>query len=61
MVLLDTNFVEHLAGRFNLLPRASKLGSDSCFALAYDLTLVTHDVGEFSRVGGLRIEDWQVA
>ncbi len=23
------------------------------------LTLVTHNVGEFSRVKGLRIEDWQ--
>jgi len=28
-------------------------------ALAKDLTLVTHNVREFSRVDGLRIEDWQ--
>ena len=31
----------------------------AAIALAYDLTLVTHDTGEFSRVPGLRIEDWQ--
>ena len=28
-------------------------------ALANDLTLVTHNTGEFSRVEGLRIEDWE--
>jgi len=28
-------------------------------ALARGLVLVTHNVGEFSRVGGLLIEDWQ--
>jgi tRNA(fMet)-specific endonuclease VapC len=28
-------------------------------ALAHDLTLVTHNVREFSRVQGLRIEDWE--
>lgn len=28
-------------------------------ALAHDLTLVTHNVGEFSRVPRLRIEDWE--
>ena len=28
-------------------------------ALAHDLTLVTHNVGEFSRVPGLKLEDWQ--
>lgn len=28
-------------------------------ARARDLVLVTHNVGEFSRVGGLRHEDWQ--
>jgi len=29
-------------------------------ALAYDVTLVTHNVQEFSRVEGLKIEDWEV-
>ena len=27
-------------------------------ALAYDLTLVTHNAEEFSRVPRLRVEDW---
>ena len=29
-------------------------------ALANNLTLVTHNIGEFSRVEGLQIEDWEV-
>lgn len=29
-------------------------------ALAHDCTLVTHNTQEFSRVPGLRIEDWQL-
>jgi len=29
-------------------------------AIARDLTLVTHNTSEFSRVPGLIIEDWQV-
>jgi len=28
-------------------------------ARAYDLVLVTHNVREFSRVAGLRLEDWE--
>lgn len=28
-------------------------------AKARDLTLVTHNTGEFSRVAGLRLEDWE--
>ncbi len=28
-------------------------------ALLEDLTLVTHDINDFSRIPGLRIEDWQ--
>lgn len=28
-------------------------------ARARDLVLITHNVGEFSRVSGLRVEDWQ--
>ncbi len=30
-------------------------------ALAHDLTLVTHNLREFSRVAGLKIEDWEDA
>ena len=33
----------------------------AAIALACDLTLVTHNTGEFGRVEGLRIEDWEVA
>ena len=29
-------------------------------ALAYDLTVVTHNTREFSRVPGLKLEDWEV-
>lgn len=28
-------------------------------ALARDLTLITHNIREFSRVDGLRVEDWE--
>lgn len=31
----------------------------AAIAVANDLTLVTHNVSEFSRVGGLKIEDWE--
>jgi tRNA(fMet)-specific endonuclease VapC len=29
-------------------------------ALANDFTLVTHNTGEFSRVKGLKLEDWEL-
>lgn len=29
-------------------------------ALAHDLILVTHNVREFARIAGLRIEDWEI-
>ena len=28
-------------------------------ALAHDLTLVTHNLREFSRIAGLKVEDWE--
>jgi tRNA(fMet)-specific endonuclease VapC len=28
-------------------------------ALAHGLTLVTHNTGEFGRIAGLQLEDWQ--
>src|SRR5215831_20151469 len=31
----------------------------AAIAVAHDLTLVTHNIREFSRVEGLRIEDWE--
>jgi tRNA(fMet)-specific endonuclease VapC len=30
-------------------------------ALAHDITLVTHNLREFSRVAGLKVEDWEQA
>jgi tRNA(fMet)-specific endonuclease VapC len=32
----------------------------AAIALAYDLTVVTHNTREFSRVPGLKLEDWEV-
>ena len=32
----------------------------AAIALTHDLTLVTHNSGEFNRVSGLRVEDWSV-
>ncbi len=32
----------------------------AAIALANDMTLVTHNTGEFGRVTGLHIEDWEV-
>jgi predicted nucleic acid-binding protein len=31
----------------------------AAIALAESVTLVTHNTGEFSRIPGLQIEDWQ--
>ena len=33
----------------------------AAIALTHDLTLVTHNVSEFSRVNGLRLEDWEAS
>jgi tRNA(fMet)-specific endonuclease VapC len=32
----------------------------AAIALARDLTLVTHNTNEFSRIAGLKLEDWQI-
>ncbi len=32
----------------------------AAIGLAHDITVVTHNTREFSRVAGLRIEDWEV-
>jgi len=33
----------------------------AAIALANDCILVTHNTGEFSRIAGLKLEDWEVA
>jgi len=32
----------------------------AAIALANDCVLVTHNIGEFSRIAGLKLEDWEV-
>ena len=49
--------------RAELARRGTPIGPNdlmiAAIALAYDLTLVTHNTSEFSRVPGLRLEDWE--
>lgn len=49
--------------RTDLTGRGLTIGPNDLFiasiARARDLTLVTHNLGEFSRVEGLKIEDWE--
>jgi tRNA(fMet)-specific endonuclease VapC len=50
--------------RANLATLGTPIGSNdlqiAAIALANNLTLVTHNTGEFSRVEGLKLEDWEV-
>ena len=49
--------------RADLEGRGQLIGANdlliSAIALAHDLTLVTHNTAEFSRVVGLQLEDWE--
>jgi tRNA(fMet)-specific endonuclease VapC len=49
--------------RADLARRGMPIGPNDLFiastALAHELTLVTHNVAEFSRVVGLKLEDWE--
>lgn len=49
--------------RANLEKSGTPIGPNdlhiAAIALANDLTLVTHNLGEFSRVVGLELEDWE--
>ena len=49
--------------RADLATQGKPIGANdlmiAAIARAHDLTLVTHNTGEFSRVIGLRIEDWE--
>lgn len=51
--------------RAELKRQGRPIGSNDLFiaatALAYDLTLVTHNTREFGRVPGLKLEDWEEA
>ncbi len=51
--------------RADLAAQGTPIGANdlmiAAIARAHDLILVTHNTGEFSRVAGLRIEDWERA
>jgi tRNA(fMet)-specific endonuclease VapC len=49
----------------DLLAQGKPIGPNdtliAAIARAHEATLITHNTGEFSRVAGLRMEDWEVA
>ncbi|MEQ1559657.1 MAG: type II toxin-antitoxin system VapC family toxin [Methyloglobulus sp.] len=56
---------EHYATQFTQLKAAGiPIGANdlwiACHALSQDATLVTHNLREFGRISGLRLEDWAV-
>jgi tRNA(fMet)-specific endonuclease VapC len=61
----DTMAAE-IAGRYgaDLAARGMPIGAHdlqiAAIAFAHDLTLVTHNTREFSRLAGLRLEDWEL-
>ncbi len=61
----DDTAAEHF-GRIgaDLLKRGTPIGANdlviAATALAHQVILVTHNTSEFSRVPGLRMEDWEV-
>ena len=64
-VVYDTNIrlCEHYATQFTQLKDAgTPIGANDlwigCHALSIDATLVTHNLREFERIIGLRLEDW---
>lgn len=64
-VQYDTNprLCEHYATQFTQLKEdGTPIGANDlwigCHALSMDATLVTHNLREFKRITGLRLEDW---
>ena len=64
-VLYDTSrsLCEHYAKHFlQLKSRGTPIGANdlwiACHALSQQATLVSHNVREFERIEGLRLEDW---
>jgi tRNA(fMet)-specific endonuclease VapC len=59
----DASAHRHAELRAHLAPLGTQVGPHdamiAAIALANGLTLVTHNTREFSRIAGLRIEDWQ--
>jgi predicted nucleic acid-binding protein len=66
--LLDTNIVSNiarypkgLAAQRLMIADARHVGVSIVVARALDLTLVTDNLSEFSRVPGLAVENWLIA
>ena len=62
----DDACAEHYGAlRASLAAAGRPIGPDNLLiaatALAHDLTLVTHNLREFSRVAGLKVEDWELS
>ena len=60
----DVKAAEHFGDIFaDLESRRQRIGDRDMLIAAHarsrDYTLVTHNTGEFNRVDGLRVEDWQ--
>lgn len=59
----DASAVEYARLRQDLRASGTPVGPNdlmiAAIAVAQDLTLVTHNVREFSRVAELKVEDWQ--
>jgi tRNA(fMet)-specific endonuclease VapC len=66
-VQYDTNhrLCEHYATQFTLLKTAgTPIGANdlwiACHALSQNATLVTHNLREFERIAGLKLDDWAI-
>ena len=62
----DDDCAEHYGKiHADLLSQGKPIGPNdtliAAVARAHNATLITHNIGEFSRVVGLQIEDWEVA
>ncbi|MBI3524754.1 MAG: type II toxin-antitoxin system VapC family toxin [Betaproteobacteria bacterium] len=62
----DDECAEHYGQIYaDLLNQGKPIGPNdlliAAIARTHDATLITHNTGEFSRVAGLRTEDWEVA
>ncbi|MFT3768617.1 MAG: type II toxin-antitoxin system VapC family toxin [Minicystis sp.] len=59
----DTAAEKYAVLRADLESRGQRIGANdlliAAIALAHDLVLVTNNLSEFSRVNGLRLEDWE--
>jgi predicted nucleic acid-binding protein len=56
MFLLDTNpCIVYLNGRSSALRECI-----ASIAITNNLTLITHNTGEFGRIAGLVVQDWEI-